>query len=217
MPAYSLQDPGVVVYASAGIGRDEHGTAVAIGPSAVCRLDLRSGHQEEVLHHPQHDYLAPQEGPDGDLWCIRRPYRPAGYLPWWRSLLDMLLFPVHFVIALMQFLRTFTALFHRGPAVPLGPRSQPQAHRHVHILGETIAVAKARRTTGDGPALVPDGWELIRRSRSGTVTVVAKGVAAFRLGADGTLWVSSGLRLDERGGNGRQTRLRDELVEAVLA
>jgi hypothetical protein len=213
----SLKDPDVVVYASAGIGRDEHGHAAAVGPSAVCRLDLRTGHLDEVLHDPRWDYLAPQEGPDGDLWCIRRPYRPAGHRPWWRSLLDAVLFPFHFMVALLHFLRAFTALFHRSPSAPIGPQIAPPANRHVHVLGETIAVAKARRSTADGAALVPEAWELIRRSGSGTITVVATGIAAFRITADGTLWTSTGLRLDRRDAAGRTTVIRDELVETVLA
>lgn len=67
------------------------------------------------------------------------------------------------------------------------------------------------------PSLVPSSWQLVRRSQNNNEEVVAKHVAAFDIGSDGTIAYSNGcgvFTLDSR--NNSTLILKDNLIEDVI-
>ena len=73
-PSFS-RDGRSIYYASAGLGRSESGQLLAVGPSAILRLDISTGELSELPADENFDYLRPREGADGYLYCLRRPHK----------------------------------------------------------------------------------------------------------------------------------------------
>lgn len=69
------RDGRTLYYASVGLARNENGFLMGTGPSVLLRMNLRTGEMEEIAADDRYDYLRPKEGPDGALYCIRRPHR----------------------------------------------------------------------------------------------------------------------------------------------
>ena len=66
---------GHLVYQSAGIGRNGNGQWIDTGPASIEYLDTTRGEIKTLIADRQHDFLSPQITADGQVYCIRRPYR----------------------------------------------------------------------------------------------------------------------------------------------
>ena len=109
-----------VVYQSAGVGRDKDGYWVDTGPSAVECLDMVDGEIETLVSRRGSDYLAPEIGKDGSLYCIRRPHKELKGQSIGQIGKDILLIPWRLLQAIGGFLNFFTSAFTGKPLMTAG-------------------------------------------------------------------------------------------------
>jgi hypothetical protein len=214
-PAFSRAAAGQILYQSAGIARHEGGHIVAIGPESLNRLDLETGAVEEIAADDRYDFLQPREDRHGNIYCIRRPYRAHGSLHPLRPVANVLLFPFHFLGALVGFLKTFTRLFGEKPK-RLGPDVElPERDKYVMVFGQAVNLAKIRRpkNAGEDPSLVPANYELVRISPQGETEVLARKVSGFDVSPDGTVHFTNGFRVQTREPGG--TVFRHPVIESL--
>ena len=197
-PSFSQHNPNHVLFQSAGIARDEEGYAMMYGPEAIYRYDSESEELVEVLADEHYDFLLPREDAKGNLYCIRRPYQLPGQTSLGKQLLNALLFPVHFVSAVVGFLEAFTKLFNQQAFKANGPAVQSeQKDKYANVLGQTIHLAKLQRNrSSKDPSLVPGSWELLCISANKECKVIARNVASYDIDNDGTLYFTNGYRVN---------------------
>ena len=181
-----------VVYQSAGIGRDEQGFAVGMAPFGVELLDLESQQIESLHAEDGQDLLQPRLLADGTLYYIRRPYEAAGARPAdpVTILKDIVLFPFRLGRAVVHFLNFFSMMFSGKPLMTSGgPPSRVTDDRYRMIWGRMIdtrrAMQQAQKNKSAG--LVPNEWQLIRRTAAGEDSVLAERVVSFDVAPDGTI------------------------------
>jgi hypothetical protein len=212
----------LLVFQSAGVGRDETGQYAGRGPFAIHRLDVESGELTTLAEDVHQDLLGPQVAADGALYHVRRPWESAGKrMGLGRTLLEMLLFPFRLAYAFFQYLNFFSMRYTGNPLTAAGNVRQKQADvRQMLIWGNLINAQEAMRrarSTEEAPALVPPAWELVRGADAGGTAVLARGVLAFDLAPDGGLVYSNGSAVFRLDPSGTTTRLlTDALIEHVV-
>lgn len=216
-PSFSRRDRSQILFQSSGIARTEDGEFHSFGPSSVNRLNLETGALEEIIGDDAHDFLTPQEGSDGAVYCIRRPLASAMRIPIWKSLIGFLMAPVFFAQALYNFLKIFTQLFKNEPTLAEGPKAPPvPRQQYVRVLGQTIALGKAHADPkSEDASLVPPTWELIRIAPDTPVEVLATSVCTFSLDAPGSITHSNGFKIHIHGSGGNSALGRFEMVEKL--
>ncbi|HEY2586723.1 MAG TPA: hypothetical protein VGI81_13245 [Tepidisphaeraceae bacterium] len=218
-PAWSA-DGRMLVFQSAGIGRDSHGVPRGLGPYAVQQLDLERGELTTLVEDDRFDYLTPRLAPDGSLFCIRRPYQPHEPISPLKVAADVLLFPYRVARATVQFLNFFSMMFARKPLLTAGgpPKEGPDA-RYLMLWGTMIDTEKAlnRSRKLGGSSLVPSSWALVRRDDRGAEETIATAVLAFDLCPNGLLF-TNGTTVSYRSPAGQVTQLTTgRLIERVVA
>lgn len=219
-PTFSRSDTNCILYQSRGVARNEEGFVVALGPASVNRIDVGQGDVVEILAEDERDCLVPREGPDGAIYCIRRPALSAMRIPFHRSLLSALMFPFNFVHALFNFLTVFTELFKNQPTLADGPAARPMPkNQHMMVLGQAIELgkSKARPKGEDEDALVPADWELVRIVDGAPPEAIARHVCAFDVSNDGQVYYTNGYSIFRWSGGKREKLARHDLVERVQA
>jgi hypothetical protein len=196
-PSWS-DDGRTLLFQSAGIGRNAAGVMIALGPYAVQELDLDAGRVTTLVEDDGHDHLLPRRAA-GATYYVRRPYQPGGQpVSALRVAADVLLFPFRLARAVVHFLNFISIMFARKPLMTAGgPPNEGPDQRYVMLWGKMIDAEKVlkrgRRAGGD--ALVPKDWQLIRRETTGAEHVLAQGVVAFDVAADGGLIYTNGSRV----------------------
>jgi hypothetical protein len=216
-PAFSRAHPEIVYYQTAGIARHDTGGLWAFGPESINRLNLESGEMEEVLADDSYDYLLPRDDREGNLYFIRRPYLQPGALHPWHWLGSALLFPFHFLTALLGFLHAFTRLFGEQPK-PVGPGFQiPEKDKYIQVFGQTVNLAKLRkpRKPGDDPSLVPANYELLRLGQDGEMEVLAKNVCSYDVTPEGDIHYTNGFRVRSMLDKEDRVVFRHPIIEAL--
>lgn len=212
-PSFSRANPGQILYQSAGIARHEAGGIVAVGPESLNRLDLESGEMEEIAADHRYDYLQPRDDKAGNIYCIRRPYRSPGAQNPFQSFGNVLLFPFHFLGAVVGFLKTFTRLFGEKPK-RLGPDVQlPERDKYIMVFGQAVNLAKIRRPKNENedPSLVPASYELIRINPQGNTEVLGKNVCGYDVSPEGEVHYTNGFRVH----GGDKTLFRHSVIERL--
>jgi hypothetical protein len=189
---------GQLVYQSAGIGRNGNGQWVATGPATIELLDTTRGEISTLLGDSQHDYLSPQVDQESQLYCIRRPYKGGG-------LLGLQTLAGSWLRAPSRLCRSIASWFGSGvsrkPGAPISPLDpSPSELGPALIPGNLIDMRRLREDAalrGEiDTDIVPRSWQLIRtdleRPHSGTAEILAKGVIAFHVSADGVIFYSDG-------------------------
>jgi hypothetical protein len=221
-PSWSTGAGRVLLYQSAGVARNAAGVPMGLGPYAIMRLDLDKSESSVLLESDQHDYLSPRSGPDGSLYYVRRPYAPAGHIEIspLKVAKDILLFPFRLISAIVHFLDWFSMVFRRKPLITAsGPRREGPDSRYMMLWGKMIDAEKAMRGKGveNGNSLVPSTWEMVRRDSGGAERVLARGVVALDLCADGIIYTNgSEIRHQDFSGDER-TIAAGRLIERVVA
>ena len=172
-------DGRTLYYASAGYARNEDGLILAKGPSALLKLDLKTGALDAVYEDDATDYLRPKIGPEGALYFIRRPYeQPKGKR---LTLVDRAKNVGAFfkgVGRLFQFIGDPEGSAKRQPRVA-GQRDDAAQKRMLEGVLVDVTRATDANTDDADKGCVPDSWVLLRREADGTLTEVVKGAADY--------------------------------------
>lgn len=219
-PAWIPGAPKRMVFQSAGLARNEQGYILALGNASIQKLDMETGSVTPILENPKFDYLKPRVSPAGDLLFIRRPYEAPRY-GLISILTDALFFPFRLLRAVFHFLNFFSLMYTRKPLTnATGPAVQADV-KNILLQGKRIdaqnALRSARPVQGV-PSLVPESWQLVRRTEDGHEGVLATNVASYDISPDGTIVYSNGrgVFVLEQDGFPRLA-LADQLVVEVVA
>jgi hypothetical protein len=205
-----------LVFQSAGVGRNRQGHFLALGPFSIQELNLDTAEMNTLLEDAKTDFLAPQITEDGSLYYIRRPYAPTEGINPWRALKDFFLFPFRLLYALFQFLNFFSMSYTGRKLSTAGDtKARELDMRQMMIYGNII---RAQQGDDDGaPDLVPGSWQLARRSDAGREEILARGVLAYDIAADGTIAYSNGSAIFVIAPDGRKERVVSErMIEQVV-
>jgi hypothetical protein len=224
-PRWIPASENALVYQSAGIGRNRDGQSSGRTPYHIQRLDVDSGSLLVMAEEPQNDLLAPQVTAGGDLYFIRRPYRPQAGPSWWRLALGILLIPWRLLQAVFQFFNFFSMRYTGKPLNPVAPDSGGAARRPLDVermvlWGNVVDAQNAMRRAkpDETPDLVPSTWKLVRRTASGEETTLASGVLSYDLEQDGSVLFTNGSAIFRRDPDGKIARLlRAAYIERVVA
>jgi hypothetical protein len=175
-----------------------------------------------LAEEDQNDLLSPRMDAEGNLYYVRRPYRPIHDSPkLTRMLLDLVLFPFRLCNAIFHWLDFFSM---RNSGQPLSTSGNAQ-QKHMDlqrmlIWGNLINAEQAIKAaqSDDSPDLVPRTWKLMKRSSDGTETTVASGVLSYDLLSDGTVLYSNGSAVFQLAKDGKQTQIaKHAMIEQVVA
>lgn len=210
-----------IVYQSAGVARNQEGVVVGSSASRIERLDIDSGAVTTLLGDEQHDYLEPRMDAAGDLYCIRKPSTALrAKFSLWRALRDLLLFPFHVLFALFQFVNFFTMRYTGNTLVTSGGARQKQADIKQLLLQHNLMQAQheaAQVAVRDRDGLVAKNWELVKKSATGEIQVIQRGVLSFDLCGDGGIVFTNGSNLSMMTPGGKKEELgKDQFISQVL-
>ena len=219
-PRWSPASADILVYQSAGVGRNRDGFAITYGAFEVHQLDLSNGELQTLAAHPKIDFLAPQLDADGRLYCIRRPRRDPFHRPWWKTFVDFALIPWRFLVAINAFFNFFTMRYTGRPLAQGGNPAKGADLKRMMLWGNVVEAEQLMRAkpNEENPDLVPKDWELIRQDPNGETVTLARGVLSFDLFADGSLIYSNGSAVFQLTPDGVSTRLlKHPFIEKVIA
>ena len=206
-----------VVYQSQGIARSSGGYIMAYGPASIQLLDMESSEIEPVLEDPAFDFLQPRVCSAGHLYYLRRPYeapRQAKHV-----LVDIVMFPFRLLRAIFHYLNFFSMMYSRKPLTGAGGPEMKIDAKELMLKGMRIdaerALRRERRVNGV-PSLVPSSWQLVRRTKTGQETVLARHVAAFSISADDAIVYTNGCGIFQLTPNGSATIARDRVVQEIV-
>lgn len=216
-PYFSRSNSGEIVFASAGIGRNDQGLAIHFGPMQLCKINLESGELTELHTDPAHDYLLPRMDEAGQLYCIRRPHRRPSHKSPKEVALMIVTFIPDLLVAIVGFLNTFIHIFGKKKAQlrRLGPMAppQPEQNKFVSVLGDMINMADVKRNQEGEYSLAPENWQLVE-IKNKNCNVIDRTVCHFDL-ADGALLTTNG-NVIRRVSKGLATKFcKDDVIESV--
>ena len=195
-PSFSKTNPDQILFQSSGIARDEEGFPMAHGPECIHRIDLETGDITGIIASDQYDYMLPKEDQLGNIYCIQRPYKQFGHVSPFRYILSIILFPINFLIAIVNFLNAFTQLFNKNTLTPGGPNVQtPKKQKYVNVLGQTINLAKVKKFSSDEYSLVPGSWKLIKITPDKNTHTIANKVSSYDIDNDGNIHYTNGYKV----------------------
>src|SRR5215471_12757695 len=203
-----------LIYQSSGIARNQHGVNAGAAPACIEKLNLENGEISTILQDATFDFLDPRMDRDGNLYCIRKPYRslhPKFNLL--RALLDLVLFPFRLLYALFQFVNIFTMRYTGKTLVTSGDARQKQADlRQMMMLGNLMQAQREAEQLPeqDREGLVAKSWELIRKTTTGEIDVLEKGVLSFDLSEDASIVFTDGSHIFARHPDGKKDQLASD-------
>lgn len=183
----------------------------SVGPTSLCRFDTTRGEINELLSNDKFDYLRPKTDAFGNLYFIKKPYRPAEKenVTVLGCLLDIVLFPFRLCRALLGFLNIFSMVY-SGKAIRKSGSSatKEKDNKSLYLDGNMINAEKElkkNKKQGDThPGIIPRSYELCRIAPSGEMTVLKKGVVAFTV-ADNGIYYSNGSAILHLNPDGNET------------
>jgi hypothetical protein len=190
-PSWDLRYPNAVVYQSAGIGRNNQGYFVGLGPSSIEWVNLDTGATETLLEDETCDYLKPTITEGGSVYCIRRPYERGNFVSYWSSIVEFIKIPYRLLKALFGFLSVLTQIFGKEKLIKTstGEKQEVDA-REVFIKGRMLEAQHAKN--GDPDTFIPKNWELIKSCPDGGIKVIEQGVSDYCMNPNGEIIFSKG-------------------------
>ena len=208
-----------LVFASSGIGRGAEGEMLSLAPAVIHRLDVDTAQLEVIAEEKGRDLIHPRIAGDGTLYYIRRPHAVHERPSFWRANLDFLLFPARLLFALMKSLNAFTTR-HTGKQITTagGARQRFRDVRRMVSLDNYLQAGReAQEQREDPEAAVPSSWQLVRQ-RGMKTEVLAKGVGAYDIAADGSIVYTNGGAIYRIGSDGERTKVCDgQYISHVIA
>ena len=218
-PCWAPGGENVLLFQSAGVGRNQVGAVTGLSPYAIQKIDLDNGKMETVIEENDTDALMPKLAKDGSLYFVRRPYQPLGApIPFWRYAVDTLLFPFRLLVAIAGFLNIFSMIFAKKPLMTAGgPESEGPDQRIVMLYGRLIdARKKGKGSASRDGELVPASWVLVCRKADGNESILAKNVVSYDLCGDGGFVYTTGSNIYHVSPEGNSTKVgKGSLVERV--
>lgn len=214
-PVWDRNNPRIIYYESAGIGRTRGGQVAGFGPKSINRLDLGSGELREIFVWPQYDGILPKIDMNGNVYFIRKPYQSGrgGRV----SLKEILLIPVKLVKALYGWIDFFTIKHTGEPLTSAGgnpSKAKQPDMKEILINGNIINAEKTLKENSQKgekyPGIAPRSWELMVMGKDGEAQSIKKGVLDYDIAPDGSVVLSNGkfiIRLERDG--------REEIIERV--
>ena len=219
-PAWIPDAAEQLLFQSCGLARHQSGAIVARGHTSILKLNMTSGKVATILEDARYDFLRPRVDRAGNLLFIRRPYQAARYSAG-NMITDALLFPFRLLRAVFHYLNFFSLMYSRKPLTSASGPEMRADIKQILLQGRHIDAEKAILNAGtvQGVAsLVPDSWELVRRSQQGEETVLGTNVASFDVCSDGSLVYSNGQGVFVREPDGSSALASSgELVAEVMA
>ncbi|MCL2223918.1 MAG: hypothetical protein FWB96_02995 [Defluviitaleaceae bacterium] len=210
-PKWSRKNENILYYDSAGIGYDSGGYFGGLGPRSIYRLNTKTGELDEVLSGGETEYISPFEDENGNLYFIRRPFKP----PTRRgiSIIDFLTAPFKILRAIGGWLSFFTRSYTGESLNTAGANPAKLAQKsaqEIFVDGNLIESEKNLKlniAAGDKNAgYAPRSWELVKRSSSGEETVLHKSVISYCVTKNGVIY-----------SNGKYIISENETVKAHFA
>ena len=207
-----------LVFQSAGVGRNRQGNFASLGPFGIQQLNIETGEMKTLAEDSSQDLLTPQIDGGGVLYYIRRPHTGAREIHPLRFAKDLILFPFRLLYAFFQYFQFFSMRYTGKKLTSAGgAKSREMDLKEMMVWGNMVSAAKADKTGGDAPDLVPKTWELIRQPEGEPPKVIAKGVLSFDLAPDGSVVYSNGNAIFVLYPNGDKERVHAEpLIEQVI-
>ena len=221
---YPSYHDGKIYFSSRGIGRDAMGRMTGYGQSSLFTLD-KDNRCEEVLSERGFDLIAPQMDGEGNLYYIRKPYKPRR--PASVGFGDVLLFPFRLLYNVFRALffisrigqksdkRNQSATQGADPAV-----STEFSERDLYIYGEQIRIREeenaARRRQDKNAGFAPARFELYKRAPDGAAAKIKSGVLSYDLDGGGGVVYTNGRYIIKLQKDGTETALhKDGVITAV--
>ncbi len=222
-PCFDPNHSDIIYYDSCGFGVDEQGRFCELGLRGICRLNLKTGDVDEIVTTPGFDFLKPQIDHKGNLYFIKRPHDSGKDES--VSIKDIVLAPVKITKAIVGWLDFFTRRYAgeslktttgRNPA-----KAKQKSEEELFIEGNLINVQKTleeNQKAGEKyPGIAPKSWELIQMTPDGKQTILKKGILAYALKDDGTIFYSNGKHLIELAPDQTEKLLMEEnLVSKII-
>lgn len=211
-PAFSVCDRNKILFSTAGIGRDYNGDFVRYSASSIASYDVNTREITDVFSDEKRSLVHPRDDKNGNLYYIERPATEKLKKP--NIFLEILLIPFRIIYAIYKFLEAFTRVFTGKGFITKTDGDNPakqKSERDLIIDGYRIQAEKnlkagvKRKEKFAGYA--PRDWVLKKRSPSGEVTVVARGVIAYDLADDGTVFYTNGRVVAERKPDGEERQI----------
>jgi len=208
LPRSAIRDEGrrhQLVFQTAGLGRNESGVFVAVGPAAASILDAEHGELQVLSEDEKRDFLAPCMDADRTLYCVRRPYTDIAAPSAWRAAVDTLLLPFRLLAAVFGWLNFFSVRYSGKPLLTSGSARQRSADlRQMMMMGHMAGAREdaQRESEREAGEAVRD-WELVAIREDGTEETIAKRVRAFDLLDDGCVLTTDGHRIEVRDADGK--------------
>ena len=194
-PFISRRNSDIIYYTAMGFATNGGGEIAEKSPCAICLFDTRSGTIDEFIAEEGFDCIKPQDDADGNIYYIRRKYVPTKQKS--NLAMDILMFPVRIIKAIGGFLSVFSMAFGGEPLRTGGKnpaKSKTADEREAFIEGNLIKAEK--QLSGDADdGIIPSDWELVKRDKSGNITVLKKRIMDYKLLSDGDILYSNGSRI----------------------
>lgn len=219
-PTFDKKNGDILYYDSCGFGYDER-AGLLTGPREINKLNLSTGDLDTLIGDDNNDYFKLQMDADGNLYCLKRPYKGKKHAG--MSLKDMAMVPVKLVRAIFSWLDFFTQRYTgdslkkttggNNPA-----KLQQKSPEDIFIEGNLIESQKMlniNKQAGDKfPGTIPKSWELVKINADGNTETIEKGVLSFLI-TDDVLLFSNGKHLLQHK-NGETSLLQeDKLISKV--
>lgn len=220
-PVFDPQNPDQIYYDSCGFAYGQQGNIV-IGNKEICLLNLKTGELETLMSHVDYDFFKPQKDSLGNLYFLKRPYRNKRNSS--SVIKDLLLAPVKIIKAIIGWLDFFTQRY-TGESLKttsgVNPaKTKQKSEEELFVEGNLIKAQKTLQQNINAgekyPGMIPSSWELMKRTATGEMVVLKKGVLSYALRDDGIVY-SNGKFLVHLGLDQKETMLLEGKLVSKIA
>ncbi len=222
-PSFHPNDNNILVYHSAGIGRNNDGYPYGLGPSSVLQINLETNELVSCISKEEHDYLAPKLSTDGTIYCLRRPWQLVRPQSVWYKIKETLLVPVRLIQFLLIAAHHISLMISNKPVLPgLNDTHRAKPNPSVMLWNRWMTQKTARKKRYEDDAIVPKEWTLVRIDNPGPNAreiEIAKHVAAFDVCNNGNVIYTNGSKIWQLDKSNEKKNIiaSGSLVESVCA
>lgn len=198
-PYFSKISSEKVLFSTKGVGRDSEGNFIKYSPASICAYDTEFCTLEEVLSSPDKSYEKPKDDASGNLYYIEKPVDEikGGCA---QSIWDILCIPYRIIEAIIMFIEMFVVMFTgKGLTKNTGRsdvKQQDKTKGEIFIEGNLINAEKEYENNlkhkDNFAGYAPHSWQLVKRDKNGTQTVLAHSVIDYAVLKDGSIVYTNG-------------------------